>query len=55
MVGAAMKCKKGWRFIVVDNNIEIRRPDGSFDCFVACKKCLPELKKAIKELEEVRR
>ena len=46
-----MKCKAGWKFVVVNNMIELRKPDGQYHSSICCRKCLPELKKAIEEFE----
>ena len=47
-----MKCKPNEEFIVTETgHIEIRNKDGTFIYSIACKHCLKELKKAIKELE----
>jgi hypothetical protein len=44
-----MKCKKGYKFVIVaGQHIEIRKPDGTFESSVCCKKCLPELEMAIR-------
>ena len=49
-----MKCKENYEFVVLDELglIELRTKKGEFISSIACRKCIPELEKAIAKIKK---